>query len=68
MSQLIVKNFESNLLNQVETFEDAIYRRISDDISMKVQPQFSRDDVAKIVQEALMTYDADKTGVTSFVK
>jgi len=61
------RNVDANLEDQVETsltekiedlFENSVRKKISDFASNS----FYKDEVAKIVQEALTAYDADKTG------
>ena len=61
------RNVDANLEDQVETslsekiedlFENSVRKKISDFASNSLY----KDDVAKIVQEVLIAYDADKTG------
>ena len=49
---MIAEKVKSNLREKVEVFEDAIYQRVSEDLT-KAQPTFSKDEIARIVQVSL---------------
>ncbi len=50
---MIAEKVKSNLHEKVEVFEDAIYQRVSEDLT-KVQPTFSKDEITRIVQASLI--------------
>jgi hypothetical protein len=50
---MIAEKVKSNLHEKVEVFEDAIYQRVSEDLT-KAQPTFSKDEISRIVQASLI--------------
>ena len=42
-------SFQNNLREKVDTFEEIVYKRVSEDLT-KAQTTFSRDEISRIVQ------------------
>jgi hypothetical protein len=46
---LPVSSFQSNLQEKADTFEEIVYKRVSEDLT-KSQTSFSKDEITRIVQ------------------
>ena len=46
---MVTEKIRENFREKVETFEDAVYQRVSEDLT-KVKPAFSKEEIARIVQ------------------